>query len=310
LVLLASPLNWEILEALADGPQQQVDLRRACGMPAPTTLRAQLKKLGDIGAIEMHRRSQFPGALEYELTPAGRELLDVAAAMERWLANSPEGPLELGRPAAKAAIKALVEGWSTSMLRALAASELTLTELDSMIASINYPAIERRLAGMRLAGQVEARHGSGRGRPYGISDWGRQAIAPLIEAARWERRHQPATSPPIDKADVETAFLLTTPLLGLPYELSGSCRMAVDLSDSDRQRPAGVLIEAREGRVVSCNTELEGSADAWVSGPASAWLSAIIDGDPAGLEQGGNRTLSATLLAGLHGSLFGGQLQW
>jgi DNA-binding HxlR family transcriptional regulator len=305
LVLLALPLNTLILRALAEGPRRQAELRRMAGFPAQTTLRAQLKRLEQIGAIAKYRRDRFPGALEYELMEAGRELLEVAAALERWLERSPEGPLEPGGSAAKAAIKALVEGWSSCMLRALAAKPFTLTELDGMIASRNYPSLERRLAAMRLAGQVEVREGDGRGTPYGVSAWARLAVAPIVAAARWERRHLTDSTPPILPVDAEAAFLLSMPLLRLPAEVSGSVRMAVDIPDGKNHQLAGVLVRLDEGRIASCTTRLEGHPDAWASGAPPAWLAAVIDGDVDSLELGGDCGLARTMLEAANGTLFG-----
>ncbi|HXS47363.1 MAG TPA: winged helix-turn-helix transcriptional regulator, partial [Solirubrobacterales bacterium] len=135
LALLASPLNILILRALSEGPKRQTELRRVAGAPAQTTLRAHLQGLSEIDAIVKSRRNRFPGVLEFELTEAGRDLLSVTTALGRWLRCAPEGPLELGSDAAKAAVKALADGWSTTMLRALAAGPLSLTELDHIIGS-------------------------------------------------------------------------------------------------------------------------------------------------------------------------------
>ena len=66
--LLATPVNSLILGALADGPKRQVELRRAAGLPAQTTLRAHVKVLSEVKAIAKHRRNRFPGVLEFELT--------------------------------------------------------------------------------------------------------------------------------------------------------------------------------------------------------------------------------------------------
>lgn len=304
LSLLAAPLNAQALRALGEEPKKQVDLRRETGQPAQSTLRAQLKKLGEAGLIEKRRRNHFPGVLEYELSEAGRGLLPVIGGLERWLAAAPGGELELGAPAARAAVKALTDGWSTTMLRALAARPLTLTELDGVISSLNYPSLERRLSAMRLAGLIEVRRGEGRGTPYEIAPWCRAGIAPLVLATRWERRHGPAGSPPVAKLDVETAFLLATQLLAPPAELSGSCRLAVDVGNEGGAVLAGVLVSLREGQVASCTTKLQGNPDAWASAPLSGWLAAVIERDHAALELGGDCALARMLVDELHGSLF------
>ncbi len=303
LSLLAAPLNVLILQALADGPQRQAELRQVAGSPAQTTLRAQLKRLVEIGALEKHRRNRFPGVLEYELTAPGRELLFVAATLERWLDRAPREPLPIGDNAAKAAIKALAEGWSTTMLRALAAGPISLTELDRLIGSLSYPSLERRLSAMRLAGLIERRVGNGRGTPYAVTGWLRRSVAPIAAAIRWERRHAQGAMAPIGRIDVETAFLLAMPLLRLPRGVSGSCRMAAEVANGEKGL-AGVTVEVRETRIASCATQLKGSAEAWVLGSFSAWLAAMIDQDPAQLELGGDGSLARALIKGLHGELF------
>lgn len=304
LALLAVPLNCLILRGLATGPKQQAELRRESGAPAPTTLRAQLKKLAEIEAISKQRRNRFPGVLEYELTASGRDLLSVADALERWLSSAPSGPLPLAGDTAKAAIKALAEGWSTKMLRALAGGPLSLTELDRVIGDLSYPSLERRLSAMRLAGQVEALPVRGKGTPYAVTAWLRRGVAPLAAAASWERRHLPRTTAPISRIDAEAAFLLAMPLLRLPFSTSGSCRMAVEVPNGRALRLAGVMVKVDAGRIATCATQLEGHPDAWALGSPTAWLAAVIEHDTDKLELGGDCQLARSLVGGLHGALF------
>jgi DNA-binding HxlR family transcriptional regulator len=298
-----------IIRALSDGPKPLVELRRECGSFAQTTLRAHLKELEELGAAARHRRNRFPGVIECELTGAGSELLFVAATLERWLQAAPDEPLRFGSNAAKAAIKALVDGWSSTMLRVLAAQPLSLTELDSIIDSLNYPALERRLAAMRMAGQVKACSSERKGTtPYAVTRWLRQGVAPLAAAAHWERRHLPGDTPPIAPIDAEAAFLLALPLLRLPHEASGSCRMGVEIANGKGRRLAGAIAYVEGGRVKSCIARLDHRADAWAIGSATAWLRAIIGSDTDGLELGGDQRLARDLLDGLNGALFRGKV--
>jgi len=309
LLLLAAPLNVAILRALAEGPKQQVDLRHETDTPAQTTLRAQLKRLEEVEALEKHRRNRFPGVLEYDLSAAGRDLLFVADTLERWLGRAPDAPLPLGGNAAKAAIKALAEGWSTTMLRALAANPLSLTELDRVIASLSYPSLERRLAALRLAGQVEARPGDGRGTPYAVTAWAREGVGPLAAAARWERCHMPCGTPPIGRIDAEAVFLLAAPLLRLSKDVSGSCRMAVELPGKNGRRLAGVVITVQKGQVESYTSRLQGTPGAWALGSAAAWLEAMVYADTDSIEPGGDGRLARALIECLHRTLFGAKRQ-
>lgn len=305
LSLLASPLNGIVLRKLADGPKRLVDLRRDCGSPAQTTLRAHLKELEEAQAIEKRRRDSFPGVLEYELTAAGADLLFVVDALDRWLREAPDGPLALASGKGKAAVKSLIESWSSTMLRALAARPLSLTELDRIISGLSYPSLERRLGAMRLTGQVEPCPGNGKGTPYAPTAWLRRGIGPLAAAARWERCHLPDDSAPITRIDTEAAFLLVLPLLRLAPDISGSCRLGVEMGDGQDRRLVGAMACLEDGRLSSCTVRLDRDADAWVTGPTSAWLRAVIAADVDGLELGGDQHLARAVIDGLYGVLFG-----
>jgi DNA-binding HxlR family transcriptional regulator len=303
LSLLACPRNFLILQALAEGPKQRIDLRRAAGSPSQTTISGDLKSLEEIGAIVKHRGNSFPGSVEYELGIPGRELLVLAGVLERWLSSAPDAPLELGGEAAKAAIKTLVEGWSTTMMRALAARPLSLTQLDRLIGPLNYPALEYRLDAMRLAGQVEARPRNGRGTPWGVTDWLRRGVGPIVVAARWERRHARAKTGPITRLDIEAALLLAIPLLRLPAELSGSCRLGVEMTHGNEHRLAGAMVCVERGQIALCTVRLQGHPDAWTTGSVDAWLQAVIESDADQIEMGGDQHLASTLLESLHRAL-------
>lgn len=304
LSLLAVPLNVHVLEALREEPSSLIDLRRAVGSPPPTTARGYLRTLSKTNVVVRRRRNEFPRTVDYELAGPGRDLLAVAGVLERWLALAPHGALEPGTRPAKSAIKALVDGWATNMMRALAARQLSLTELSGLIAKISYPALERRVTAMRLAGLIEACPGGGRSTPYMVTEWLRRSIAPLAAAMRWERVHVREESRPLGRRDAEALFLLATPLLQLDSDAEGACRLAVELSNGEERLTGGVTVEVRGGRVTSCVSRLDGEADAWVLGRSGAWLDAIVDGDTDRLELGGDLRFARAIAEGLHRALF------
>jgi len=302
LSLLAGPLNVEVLRALEEEPRSLIDLRREIGFPPQTTMRAHLRRLERAGVLERNREAGFPGSVDYALSPCGQELGEVARGFEHWLEASPHGSCPLGSSAAKSVLKALAGGWSAGILRAIGARPMALTELSRLISSLNYPSLERRLAALRLAGLIEASPGSGRGRPYRPSEWLRRAVGPLTQAAAWERRHLPGAA--IGRIDVEAAFLLAIPLLHLPEEISGFARLAVEVPGESGRRLAGVMVEVREGEIASCLARLEGQADGWACGSAGAWLEAVVEGEAAALEVGGDCELAGAMVEGLHRELF------
>jgi DNA-binding HxlR family transcriptional regulator len=307
LSLFSVPLNGLILRALADGPMRLADLRQEVGGPAQTTLRGNLANLVEIGALAKRGRDDKPTILENELTPLGEELLIVGDALEQWLARAPSGPIAFESAAAKAAIKALVGGWTSTILRALAARPLTLTELDRLIDGFTYPALERRLGAMRLARQIELyRNGDGKRRPYTVTPWLREAIGPLVIAGRCERRHIADHTAPIARIDIEAAFLLAAPLLRLTNGAAGFCQLTVEAGGNGAgiARPPGAQMKVENRRVTSCVARVEAQPSTWVAGPASAWLDAVIERDAELLGFGGDQDLGREIVYGLHDALF------
>ncbi|HEU4737139.1 MAG TPA: winged helix-turn-helix transcriptional regulator [Solirubrobacterales bacterium] len=308
LSLIAAPLSIPILRAHLEGPLRLPDLRERIGGAAQTTLRGQVGNLRGIGALERHVRGGMPYTVENELTEVGKEVLAVAEIVEAWLLRAPQGPIVLGSESAKGAIRALVGGWGSTMLRALAARPLSLTELSSVISDHSYPALERRLSAMRAARQLEQQPDGGRGaKPYGVTEWTRQAVAPIVAAGRCECRYLAASSVPLTRIDIEAVFLLLVPLVDLEVTRSGACLLAVDTGgDRSAGRLAGVHVEVEQGTVTACSSRLEYDPKTWALGSVSAWGEAILDGRSDRLRIGGDRTrLAEQMIARLHTSLAG-----
>ncbi|HSK49114.1 MAG TPA: winged helix-turn-helix transcriptional regulator [Solirubrobacterales bacterium] len=311
LTLLANPLHVRILRAHEAGPLRATEVEEAAGWPAATTLRAAIGNLRRSGLLERQEVSAMPHGVATALTEAGREVLFVAGVVERWLAIPPQGPIPVDSEEAKGAVKALAAGWSTKILRALAARPASLTELAQRIPEVSYPSLERRLTRMRKIHQIEPSPTPGRGIPYEATDWLRHAIAPLCAAGRCERRHMRAETAPITPVEIEAAFLLAMELAPLPETTSGICKLVV-LPEADEHgkreevAPAGVTVEVENGIVLRCVPELQEEVPAWALGTPMDWLNAVIDGHLESLRFGDARPqLAADLVHGLHLGLFG-----
>jgi DNA-binding HxlR family transcriptional regulator len=266
-------------------------------------MRGYLRDLVELEVIERRQELGFPGSVSYALTKSGAKLLAAGEVLQHWLRSEPDSPISLGTTAAKSAVKALVDGWSASIVRAIAARPLALTELHRLIPQLSYPTLERRLTAMRRVGLLEARpNGSGKGTPCRATTWLRTAIAPLSAAASWEQ--QCLVSPvPIGRLDVEATFLLAIPLIELPADVSGACRLGVELRGGPEPQYAGVRIGVEEGRVVSCVTRLEGEVDAWVGGTPRGWFRWASGGRDQHIELGGDTSLALGLADGLRQAL-------
>lgn len=310
LSLLSAPLNVQLLEALERDRKSLRDLRRAAGAPSPTTMRKQLTALSDLEVLIRHQQAEFPGGVEFELGPAGVELLEITRLLQNWLADSPEGPMAIGSTLAKNALKALVEGWNTKIVRALAARPLSLTDLNRLISAFNYPYLERRFSALRLCGLIEptpVEEGRGRGTLYGASRWLQQACGPLMAAAQWERRHA-ADRIAGERFDFEAAFLLGALGRTLSADANGRCRLGVELRNGSGEAAlAGVQLQVVEGEIRSCVARPEGNADASASGPSSAWVRTLMSGRPDELYLSGDRHLALEVVESLHRELFRAQ---
>lgn len=301
LSLLSAPLNVHLLRALEDGPLALIDLRRAVGSPPQSTMRVYSRTLVEIGTLERQRQASFPGTVEYANTEGGNALLGVGGILEEWLHQSPEGPVSLGSTASKSATKALVDGWSSNIIRAIAAKPLSLTDLNRLIPRVSYPSLERRLGALRLANLVEPHPGEGRGTPYRATSWLRRAIVPVVAGAWWERRY--LVEPPlVGRLDVEAAFLLAIPSVDLPAGTSGTCRLAVELQGGSTPVFAGVLITVEDGKVLSCSSRLEGEAEGWASGSAASWMRRM-GGEEGDLEIGGDAELTRGIIEAIRQSV-------
>jgi DNA-binding HxlR family transcriptional regulator len=310
LTLLANPLNGRILRAQTGKPLRLAELHEKTSWPPQTTLRAAIGKLRALGLLERRELGGMPYGVANELSPAGEDMLFVADVVERWLTRGPQGPIPIDSDAGKGAIKALTEGWSSTMVRALASEPTSLTELDRRIPGVSYPSLERRLSRMRVTRQVEPAPGQGRSRPYAVTDWLRHSVAPLCAASRCERRHMREESAPITEVEIEAAFLLAVPLAPLPESSNGICILSVPTEDGEsadgQPSLAGVTVEVERGAVVRCVPELERGVPTWALGSPMTWLDAIIEGRLEGLRFGGSSPqLAADLVHGVHLGLFG-----
>jgi DNA-binding HxlR family transcriptional regulator len=292
LSLLAAPLHIHTLKALEEGPKELLDLHRAVGSPPQSTMRVYTRTLEQLGVLERRRQNEFPATAEYAITPAGDALLKVAVFLQDWLQAAPDGPILLGSVASKSGTKALVGGWSSNIVRAVAARAMSLTDLNVLIPKVSYPTLERKLSAMRIAKLVEVKDNGGRGTPYGATAWLRQAITPLTSAAAWEQKFISESSAQVGPLDVEAAFLLSIPLIKLNSAVDGRCRLSVEVRGGPNPVFAGVLVCIDAGTVTSCTSRLDGDVEASACGSAMAWMRQMNGGAPGQLALNGSFPLA------------------
>lgn len=239
------------------------------------------------------------------ITKAGMESLPVASAVEYWLLKAPGGPMAYAEPRAEEAIEALSKGWGMGLIHALANGPMSPAALERAL-GLDRSLIMAVLEPMQRAGEVDARDGEGEDATYAVTDWTRRAVGPILLAARMERRTASETRDmiPIDGLDLESAMMLALPLLRLPTDLSGSCRLVFRITAGPQPPRAGVTVGVEEGRVVSCAPGLDNDAPAEASGNVRVWFRAVIDGAVKRLDYSGNPKVPRTVVRHLHEILF------
>jgi DNA-binding HxlR family transcriptional regulator len=73
-----------IVYTLRDGPLRPVDLHRAIGGISQKMLTQTLRRMQHLALLERRRYAEAPPRVEYELTPAGRDLLTPIFALGVW----------------------------------------------------------------------------------------------------------------------------------------------------------------------------------------------------------------------------------
>jgi len=309
--LFARVLNARVIWAHAEGPLVSGELETRLGWAAKASLRVAIGNLSELGALARVESANGRRPAATELTPAGQDLLRVAEALERWFSHSPFGALELPDPAARGAVRALVAGWDSSVIGALAERPRSLSELSSDLAGHSYAGLKRRVAKMRGANLVDSEDEGRRSPRHGATRWLRKAVAPLCVASRWEHRYASGSLPPLMRREIEAILLLTLPLVDLPGEASGRCVLAAPATSArpgdDDPSLAAVSVTFERGELAAAVAGAEESPSTWALGTPDAWLDALVDGDTQALRiRGSEPALAGLIVEGLHRALFAG----
>jgi DNA-binding HxlR family transcriptional regulator len=293
LELLELALRGGVVSALVDIVPDEVELDDY----------EELEEEEDLSEPDLHRGHPVDPHTPLKASAKGTEMLFVAFTLERWLRNCPSGPLQIG-PEATGAIATLVCCWSATVTHALAGQPLTLSELERDVVTLNPETLDEHLQAMIRTGMVEARPDSGGETRYAVTDWLREGVAPLSAAARMERRHLEQDTASPDVLDVEAAFQLALPLVKLPPDLGGACRLGVQIP-GDKALMVGATVEAEAGRVISASPLLDEDAETFGTGSPIDWLDTLVEPSAGRIKLGGDGRLVGALIDGLYEVLFG-----
>jgi DNA-binding HxlR family transcriptional regulator len=300
--LLRPELNRDILTLLANEGSQPLFALVALAA-SPSTLREHLSELIEAGVVV---EGGTPRAREHSLPTAGSELVKRIQVVVDWL-GSDSAPDMVSPATGWRIFGQMGDTWSGVRLEWIARCRPGPADLDEGFPGVSGRQLKEEFKMLRLSGLIVV----GKDGRYSLSPWGAEAIGVLAEIARWEQDFLPEIAAPIEPADATVAMLAALPILRLPEHLSGLCTLSAEAEagGDGSAKVAAVWAEFRHGRVVKL---AEGRpprpADAWVSGPFSAWLSAVLDGRLRALNcagKDGYRELAEAVVAELHARLTG-----
>jgi hypothetical protein len=284
-----------------EGPQPLIAL--AALAASPSTLREHLSELIEAGVGVEGGTAR---AREFSLSTAGSELAKLILVIDDWL-RSDFAPEMVSPAAGWRTFGELADTWRAVLLEWIARRRPSRDDLGDGVAGFSGRKLKEDFDMLCASGLAEL----GKDGRHSLSRWGVQAIGVIAEVARWEQACIPEKAAPIEPADAIVAMLAALPILRLPEHLSGLCTLSAEreAGDDGSPRSATVWAKVRRGRVVKVDEDKPpGPADAWISGPFSAWLSAVLDGRLRALNcdgKDGHREFAKAIVIELHAELSG-----
>jgi DNA-binding HxlR family transcriptional regulator len=289
--LLATESSGEILRALSAGRLRSAELTDRLAQFSPRTIYRRLDELKALEAIAQRNLATVPPTVLYELTvQPGRDLLrvldDVAGAwLGRWHSGVAEGQRW-------GLLALLADGWDSAIVRELSSEPRSLSELG-VVSDLTYHQLARRVTRLTAAGLL-TRIDSPRPARYELSEQTRQGMIVVAAAARWERLHLRERAKALPVSDALALLRSCLPLVRLAEHSGAIISVTVEGDDREAtssQRFGSLQVRVGPAGAVEFSEGGDATPDAWVRAPIDGWLDALVEGDCAALQVGGERAL-------------------
>ena len=305
LKLLAEEWMVAVLCALSDGALRPTELERRLTDAGHSVVMRRLRHLLDNQLVSCERRpgrppqarsAGTPHEARYDLTDAGRALLEVIAEAGRWEQTWCSQAERDGSPGALA-IKLTADEHMRKITLRLADGPLRTTELDGRPPDLCRSALRRRLRELVLAGLLKRRE-RGRTPMYELTDGARHLALVAMLAGRWECRW--STPPyPTPGRDLNDLMHMLAPVAHVPKPMVGICQLHFDTVGAD---DPDIYLAARSGNVLALPGAPAVPPEAVGHATPAAWCEALL------LREGpiaisGNETLLAAVIAALSTAL-------
>lgn len=303
--LLSAGATGAILMALGEGPLRTMELTQRVPGYSPRTIYRYAGRLSELEVVDREEEPGVPSKVVVSLTdPCGSELHDLVEAFAAAsLTRLPNGQIDVQ---AWASLGLLADLWESGMAEELSCEPRSPTELARAHPDWSYHQVNRRAGLLKTAGLLSESPGLGRRRLYELTDKTRGAMALITGIGRWRHHHVLAADEEgMTAAEMATVLRTALPLVRSPEFAGRNMQMSV-LGSDEAGGGNGEVVWSRledDGAIHSCaspTSSVHGSARGAVKG----WISAILAGDPSGLQLDGDQELVGTCIEELHDALW------
>ncbi len=280
LKLLAEEWMAAVLEGLADGALRPAELERRLPDAGHSVVMRRLRHLLDSKLVTYeHLPGQPPHAhsagipheAHYDLTDAGRALLEVTAEAGRW-EQTWASQDERRDPAGTLAIKLTADEHMRKITLLLVDGPLCTTDLDTRTPDLCRSALRRRLRDLVLAGLLERRDGGRIPLLYELTDGARHLALVAMLAGRWEwqwsRPEHPAAG-----SDLNALLHMLAPVAHISEPMAGICQLHLDAGGAG---DPDIYLAARAGNVLALAGAPAAPPEAFGHATPEAWCDALL----------------------------------
>jgi DNA-binding HxlR family transcriptional regulator len=303
--LLSAGATGAILMALGEGPLRTKTLTEQVPGYTPRTIYRYAAKLAELEMVDREEEPGVPSKVVHTLSdPYGTELYElVDRVADASLTRLPDGRIDAH---AWGSLGLLADLWEAGMVEELACEARSPTELAQGPHGLSYHQVNRRAGLFQAGGLLTGWEGRGRRRCYALTEKARRKMGLLAGIARWRHRHVVGEDEQgMTATEMATVLRAALPLVKAP-DHPGEC---LQLSVRSQEDAAGADAEevwaevGPNGAIHSCSKPSE-NPTAWGRGEVKDWIPAILDGKTGDVLIGGEESLVADLLSGLHETLW------
>ena len=279
LKLLAEESMVAVLHGLGDGALRPAELEQRLPSAGHSLVMRRLRHLLDWELVTYeHRPGRPPRArsagtphrAHYNLTDAGRMLLEVTAAAGCW-EDTWCSQVERRGASGALAIKLTADEHMREITLLLADGPLCTADLDGRTPGLGRSALRRRLRELVLAGLLERRN-RGRAPLYELTAGARHLALVAMLAGRWEWQwSKPERATP--GKDLDRLLHMLAPVTHIPGPIAGICRLHFDTRGAD---DPDIYLAARAGRVLALADAPAAWPEAVGRATPEAWCDALL----------------------------------